>query len=178
MKSLVHGHTASRRQSVPEPRLHPPGLRAIAQQMHEGLSPTAAALGSFPPAVRAASCRWAASQTLPCAKLPIGLLLTHPSVTSGSIVAEGSRRGGPKSPSPTPDSAITSCAPRSKSLSFSGFSAGEEPVRVVGNTARLSHGGPCSTSLGLTASLGIAGKSPNCEPQFPHLSNVVLNQKL
>lgn len=121
VKSLVHGHTASRWQSVPEPRLQPPGLRAIAQQMHKRLSPTAAAPGSFPPAVRAASCRSAASQNLPCAKLPIGLLLTHLSVASGSIVAERPRRGGPKSASPTPDSAITSCAPRSKSLSFSGL---------------------------------------------------------
>lgn len=121
VKSLVHGHTASRWQSVPELRLQPPGLRAIAQQMHKRLSPTAAALGSFPPAVRAASCRSAASQNLPCAKLPIGLLLTHLSVASGSIVAEGPRHRGPKSPSPTPDSAITSCAPRSKSLSFSGL---------------------------------------------------------
>lgn len=67
--------------------------RAAAAAALGGPPPTAALGGPLLTGAGAAVCRWVASRNLPCAKLPVGLLLTHLRVTSGSMVAEG-----PKAP--------------------------------------------------------------------------------
>lgn len=167
-------------ESVPEPRLQPPGLKATAQQIHERLSPAPPhRAASCPPAYGPPSADGRRVGICPVPSSPAGF----DGPLSGPLLAAQWLNWAPK---PRPDSGLSHhklCALEQVSVLLwasvpASERVGEEPVRVVGGAPGLSHEGPCSASLGLATSLGIVGKSQNREPRFPHLSNVVLNQRL